>query len=237
MAACRAAVRCAIALITDQRWSNCLLMQERPELTGAPLDGVPPPAPVIEPPRRPGPRRIVRRIYNDVLGTRPRLLFIQFLVAFVPRMTFGWIRPLLYRLAGIRIGRRTNIYGRVDIEGVGPIEKNVTVGECCMFTTPLYLNASGQIRIGRNVVIGHHAMIITDDHRMDSPEQRCGERYSRPVVVEDGVWIAARVTILPGVTLGRGCVVAAGALVTRDVPPHTLVAGVPARAIKTLPSG
>ena len=182
-------------------------------------------------------RRVLRTLKSDLLGTRPRLLMVQLLASLVPRMTFGWIRPLLYRLAGMRIGARTRFYGRVDIEGVGPIARNVTIGESCMFTTPLYLNASGEIRVGNHVVIGHHAMIITDDHRMDSPDQRCGERYARPVVVEDAVWIAARVTILPGVTLGRGCVVAAGALVTRDVPPHTLVAGVPARPIKVLPGG
>jgi acetyltransferase-like isoleucine patch superfamily enzyme len=70
---------------------------------------------------------------------------------------------------------------------------------------------------------------------MEDPERRGGERYSRPVVVEDGVWVGACATILPGVTLGRGSVVAAGALVARDVPPHTLVAGVPARPIKSLP--
>jgi acetyltransferase-like isoleucine patch superfamily enzyme len=152
-------------------------------------------------------------------------------------MAFGWVRPALYRAAGVRVGARTRIYGRVDVEGVGAIARNVSVGEECMFTTPLYLNASGEIRIGNRVVIGHHAMIITDDHEMDSPDQRCGDRYARPVIIEDGVWIAARATILPGVTLGRGCVVAAGALVTRDVPPHTLVAGVPARPIKKLPQG
>jgi len=56
------------------------------------------------------------------------------------------------------------------------------------------------------------------------------------VSVEDGAWIAARVTVLPGVTIGRGSVVAAGAVVTRDVPPNCLVAGVPARVLRELPT-
>jgi maltose O-acetyltransferase len=59
---------------------------------------------------------------------------------------------------------------------------------------------------------------------------------ARPVSIEDGAWIAARVTILPGVTIGRGTVVAAGAVVTRDVPPNTLAAGVPARVKRELPT-
>jgi len=181
--------------------------------------------------------RIAGRIVQDFRGIRVRLLIAQFLVGLLPRMTFGWLRPALYRLAGMRFGLRTRIYGKVEIEGVGAIVQHVTVGRECMFTTPLYLNASGEIRIGNNVVIGHHVVIITDSHEMDSPRQRCGERYARPVVIEDGVWIGARATILPGVTLGTGCVVAAGAMVTKDVPRDTLVGGVPARPIKVLNPG
>jgi maltose O-acetyltransferase len=101
-------------------------------------------------------------------------------------------------------------------------------------TTPLYLNASGRIDIGDRVTIGHHVMVITDSHRMSDPSRRGGERLSAPVTIEDGVWVGARVTILPGVTLGRGCVVAAGAVVADDVAPHTLVGGVPARKISDL---
>jgi acetyltransferase-like isoleucine patch superfamily enzyme len=124
----------------------------------------------------------------------------------------------------------------MDIEGNGDIVRNVSIGEDCMLTTPLYLNASAPIRIGDRVVIGHHVAIVTDDHRTGDPRRRGGERFSRPVVVEDGAWIAACVTILPGVTLGAGCVVAAGAVVVRDVPSHSLVAGVPARHVKNLSS-
>jgi acetyltransferase-like isoleucine patch superfamily enzyme len=178
--------------------------------------------------------RIARRLAADVRGIRPALLLVQGLVALIPRATFGWVRPALYRATGVRIGARTRIYGKVQVEGVGPVASRVRIGTDCMFTTPLFLNASADIRIGNHVVIGHHAMIITDDHELSDPTQRCGARVASPVVVEDGVWIAARVTVLPGVTLGHGSVIAAGALVARDVPPHTLVAGVPARVIKRL---
>ena len=162
------------------------------------------------------------------------LLLAQGLVALIPRATFGWLRPALYRAAGVRIGARTRIYGKVQIEGVGKVAANLRIGSDCMFTTPLFVNASAEVAIGNHVVIGHHAMIITDDHELSDPVQRCGRRVASPVVVEDGVWIAARVTVLPGVTLGQGSVIAAGALVAKDVPPNTLVAGVPARVIKHL---
>jgi acetyltransferase-like isoleucine patch superfamily enzyme len=105
-----------------------------------------------------------------------------------------------------------------------------------VLNTPLHLNASAPITIGNRVGIGHHVVIITDSHRLGDASQRLGERLGRPVSIEDGVWIAARVTVLPGVTIGRGSVVAAGAVVTRDVPPNCLVAGVPARVLRELPA-
>jgi maltose O-acetyltransferase len=186
------------------------------------------------PSRRPTLSRVIAVLHGDVSGIRPRLLLVQAAVSVVPRITFGWLRPMLYRTVGLRIGTRTRIYGKIDIEGAGGIQENVTIGEGCLLTTPLYLNASAEIRIGNRVTIGHHAMIITDGHEMDDPECRGGTRFSRPVIVEDGVWIGARATILPGVTLGRGSVVAAGAVVARDVPPNTLVGGIPARPIRDL---
>jgi maltose O-acetyltransferase len=185
--------------------------------------------------KRPFVIRAFGQIRDDILGSRLHWLAAQAVTGAMPRMTFGWLRPVVYRTVGLRVGERTRIYGKLTLEGVGAVIDNVSIGENCLVTTPIYLNASAEIRIGDRVTIGHHVVIITDDHRMDDPERRGGERSSRPVFIEDGVWIAARATILPGVTLGRGCVVAAGSLVNRDVPAHTLVAGVPARRIKDLP--
>ena len=180
-------------------------------------------------------RRRAEMLKMDLRCMQPVLRMVQLVARALPRMTFGWLRPRLYRLAGARIGERAAIYGVIEMEGQGRITKNLTVGVNCMFTTPLYLNLNAPITIGDDVVIGHHVMIITDDHEIGPPWRRCGDRVARPVVIEDGVWIAARATLLPGVTIGRGSVVGAGALVNRDVPPNTLVGGVPARVIRTLP--
>jgi acetyltransferase-like isoleucine patch superfamily enzyme len=202
-------------------------IEAKEEATSAvPAPDAPPPAPLFV--------RIIRRLIADFSGSRPTLLLVQLALSFVPRMAFGWLRPAVYRAVGIRIGSKTRIYGKMNIEGAGGIVANVTIGAECMLTTPVYLNASGEIRIGDRVTIGHHVVVITDNHNMDNPWKRGGDRYTAPVVIEDGVWVGARATILPGVTLGRGCVVAAGALVARDVPPHTLVGGVPAKHIKDL---
>lgn len=178
----------------------------------------------------------LRLFWQDLAQVRPRLLFANFLSTLTPASALGWLRPLFYRSIGLRIGPRTRIFGRIHFTGQGSVVANVRIGESCIITTPLYLNASAPITIGDRVGVGHHVIIITDTHDMEDPLNRCGPGHARPVTVEDGAWICARATILPGVTLGRGSVVAAGAVVTRDVPPDTLVGGNPARAIKRLPT-
>ena len=85
------------------------------------------------------------------------------------------------------------------------------------------------------MAIGHHSVLITSSHELGGPARRAGSLKTAPVVIEDGCWLGAGVTVLPGVTIHRGAVIAAGAVVAADVPPNTLAGGVPARLIKTLP--
>lgn len=94
--------------------------------------------------------------------------------------------------------------------------------------------------IGKKVIFGPNPTIITGDHRIDiigkqiidiSDEEKLEENDS-PVIIEDGVWCGANVTILKGVTIGKGSIVAAGAVVTRSCPPYSIIGGVPAKIIK-----
>src|SRR4051794_29081452 len=91
----------------------------------------------------------------------------------------------------------------------------------------------GGIDIGDDVLIGPNAQLISSGHPLD-PETRRTEITTGPIRIARGVWLAAGATVLQGVTVGEDAVVAAGAVVTRDVPPRTLVAGVPARVIRSL---
>jgi maltose O-acetyltransferase len=90
------------------------------------------------------------------------------------------------------------------------------------------LDLRGGVEIGADVSISPNVMILTAQHDLNDPWFRY---VSEKVVIQDHVWIGARATIMPGVTVGRGAVVAAGAVVTRDVEPLTVVGGVPARTI------
>lgn len=91
------------------------------------------------------------------------------------------------------------------------------------------------VTIGKNVMMGPNVAIITENHRfdrMDVPIREQGYYDRKPVVINDDVWIGMRVIILPGVTVGKGAILAAGAVVTKDVPEYAIVGGNPAKVIK-----
>lgn len=90
-----------------------------------------------------------------------------------------------------------------------------------------------EIRIGDNCLIGPNVGIYTAGHRLE-PEGRVLDVYGLPITIGDDVWIGGHSTILPGVTIGDGAVIAAGAVVTKDVSPRTLVGGNPAKLIRML---
>ena len=91
------------------------------------------------------------------------------------------------------------------------------------------------ITLGRDVYVGAETMFWTGTHDIGPPERRCGRGFARPIVIGDGCWLGARVTVLGGVEIGAGSVIAAGALVNKSVPPNELWGGVPARLIRALP--
>ena len=94
----------------------------------------------------------------------------------------------------------------------------------------------GPVEIGSHVNLAQGITVTALNHNFDDTEKRIDEQgvSTNPVTIEDDVWIGANAVILPGVTIGNHCVVAAGAVVTKDVPPHSLVAGVPAKVIKNI---
>ena len=104
------------------------------------------------------------------------------------------------------------------------IGKNVFINSCCCFQD------QGGITINDGVLIGHKAVLATLDHDF-SPQKRL-DMIPKPIVIDKNAWIGANVTVLGGVTIGENAVVAAGAVVTKDVPANSIVAGIPAKVIK-----
>lgn len=98
----------------------------------------------------------------------------------------------------------------------------------------VFFDLAADTIIGRNCDIGFAAMFITSSHELDGRERRAGKSAPAPISVGDGVWIGARVTLLPGTKVGDGCVIAAGAVVRGNCEPHGPHAGIPATRRKEL---
>lgn len=108
--------------------------------------------------------------------------------------------------------------------------KNITIGKNVFFNTGCSFQDRGGIRIGNGTLIGMNVTISTLNHGL-SMETR-NTTYPSPVVIGENVWIGSGASILPGVTIGDNAVVAAGAVVTKDIPKNTVAAGVPAKVVK-----
>jgi acetyltransferase-like isoleucine patch superfamily enzyme len=157
---------------------------------------------------------------------------VNVLLAPVPLAVARRLRPMLYRRLGMRIGRGTLLSNPWHLQGLGRPYKRLTVGEYCLFRAArIELNAP--ITIGDYVTVSNGATITTDTHEVGPPERRLGHIKSRPVTIGDGAWIQRNVMLL-GVSVGAGAIVGSGAVVTKDVPPNTFVAGVPARVVSEL---
>ena len=142
-------------------------------------------------------------------------------------------------LQGIKLGNRvtigkyaiirpSNIYG-------GPIGEGLTMGDNSNIGPYNYIGCSGKITIGNNVMLAPRVSIYAENHVFDHPEILIRDQgvEKKEVIIEDDCWIAANSILLAGVTIGKGSVVAAGSVVTENVPPYSVVAGVPAKWIKS----
>ncbi|AKR10009.1 hypothetical protein ICM_02299 [Bacillus cereus BAG1X2-3] len=110
--------------------------------------------------------------------------------------------------------------------------KNITIGKNVFFNTGCSFQDRGGIHIGDNCMIGMNVTIATLNHGLTLKTRNT--TYASPVTIGENVWIGSSATILPGVTIGNNSVVAAGAVVTKDVPENTVVAGVPATVVKVI---
>lgn len=139
------------------------------------------------------------------------------------------LRPRLLRLLGMNVAR-SRISPRCWFSNV----RNITIGDDAYLNYDVRVDSGAPVRIGSRCLIGMRVNIVTTSHEIGGPERRGGMTKFAPVTIGDGSWIGADVTILPGVSIGRGVVVAAGSVVTRDAPANTLVGGVPARHIRDI---
>lgn len=139
------------------------------------------------------------------------------------------IREIMGRL----IGKKVDDSFRMFPPFYTDFGKNITIGKDVFINSGCHFQDQGGIQIGDGALIGHNVVLATINHDLNPEENR--KNHYAPITIGAHVWIGSNATILPGVTLGDHAVVAAGAVVTQDVPPRTVVGGVPAKVLKVIP--
>jgi len=173
-------------------------------------------------------------VTGEELNFDLRALIGRLLIAPLPHGSASRLRARLLGLTGVQIGYGTLLLSGFSLIGSRGSSRNLVIGRHCFINHGCVFDAAGLIEIGDEVNLGQGVLITTSSHVIGTPDRRAGRLTPEPVRIEAGAWLASRAVILPGVTVGEGAIVAAGAVVTRSVAPNTLVGGVPARVIRHL---
>jgi len=163
-------------------------------------------------------RKTINRVANIFLD------FELMILRWIGHIPFHFVRRWSYKLAGIKIGRGSVIHCWVNFFQ----PSNIEIGQDSIIGDHCFLDGQAKLKIGNNVDIASQVLIYNSEHNIESDDFHAIEQ---PVEIEDYVFIGPRAIILPGVKIGKGAVVAAGAVVTRDVEPFKIVGGVPAKEI------
>lgn len=162
--------------------------------------------------------KIINRFYNYWLD------FKLMILRWVGHIPCHWTRKFCYQLAGIKIGKHSTIHMWANFFN----PQGITIGEDTIIGDHIFLDGRASLKIGNHVDMASQVLIYNSQH--DINREDFGPIYGE-VIIEDYVFIGPRVIILPGIKIGRGAVVAAGAVVTKDVPEYAIVGGVPSQVI------
>lgn len=166
----------------------------------------------------------VHRFMHEVSGEAMRV---------TAELNSGYHEPEeINRLFSKLIGKKVDPSFRMFPPFYSDCGKNITIGKNVFINSGCRFQDQGGITIGDGALIGHNVVLATLNHDFD-PENR-GTMHPAPIKIGKNVWIGANATVVPGVTIGDGSIVAAGAVVTKDVPKNVIAGGVPAKIIKTL---
>jgi len=165
--------------------------------------------------------------------TKILLHLFNLLSSILPYTSMFALKRALAKSAGIRLEKNVRLCGRTLFLGAGDvfIGENTWVG----LNNTFYRTQLASIRIGKKCDLGPEVSFVTGSHEFGDATRRAGVGTGGNIEIGDGCWIGARVTILGNVKIGSGVMIAAGSVVTKDVPPNCMIAGVPAVVKKEFP--
>lgn len=170
-------------------------------------------------------------LLNKIRNSISRIIWDLFVNTFgksilIPRS----LRYFLYRISGMRT-KTSNIRSGCTFRG-----KSIVLEKGVFLNHNVFIDGWEKVTIKENTAIAFDVLICTSSHEIGDASKRAGASDRRPILIGKSCWIGARATILPGVTIGDGCVIAAGSVVNKNCEPNGLYAGVPAKRIKDLNS-
>jgi acetyltransferase-like isoleucine patch superfamily enzyme len=158
-----------------------------------------------------------------------RMFFVQIAMSLMPNTRLFGLKRSLLRFAGAQVAADARVCSNARFQIAG----NIDIGVGSWIGPEVFVvGGEADVKIGSSVDIGPRAMLVTGTHEVSQSGRVAGIGYSLPIVLADGCWIGAGATVLGGVRIGERAIVAAGAVVNRDVPADATVGGVPARVIE-----
>ena len=168
-------------------------------------------------------KKILKRLYSDY--TKMRMGFtwwwLNCVVCYFPSVHF---RRFCLRRSGMQISKNVRFFEGVHVRN----PKGIVMGDGCSIGTRVLLDGRLGLEVGKSVTFGYECIIWTMNHDYNDLNFTV---KGGPVKIGDYAWICSRSIVLPGITIGEGAVVASGAIVTKDVPPYSIVAGIPAKVV------
>lgn len=163
---------------------------------------------------------------------KPFILYLfRFIIYLLPETRAFQIKRMLYRLAGVNVGKNVRICSSAKIIGNGTL----SIGENTWIGHDVLIISSSDISIGANVDIAPRVYIGTGTHEIDlNTPGIAGKGISKGINIGDGCWLGVGSILLPGVIIGSKCLIAAGAVVKGNFPPYSFIGGVPAQLIRKL---
>lgn len=163
----------------------------------------------------------IRKIKLFIILYDLTIFFLNYVISNIP---FWFFRKLFLQLCGLKIGHDSVI--NMKLYTLSPYR--VKIGNKCHINRNCFLDGRGGISIGNNVSVSFNAQIVTGSHKIHSSSF---QSVFMPIIIDDFVWIGINAIILQGVHIGKGAIICAGAVVTRDVGDYEIVGGIPAKRI------